>query len=58
MASKCTKDADKVYAPLGMVSIGARKRTLPSQTVYKNRSIDTSFGPPMFSLDRILNIDK
>ncbi len=30
------RDAENVYAPLVMVSIGARKRTLAGQTVYKN----------------------
>jgi hypothetical protein len=50
MASKCTKDAENVYAPLVMVSIGAGKRTLAGKTVYKNGSIDTSFDPPLFSL--------
>jgi hypothetical protein len=34
-----------------MVSIGARKRTLAGQTVYRNGSTDNSFGPPLFSLD-------
>jgi hypothetical protein len=51
MTSKCTRVAENVYAPLVMVPIGARKRTLAGQTVYKNESIDTSFDPPLFSLD-------
>ncbi len=46
-----SKDADKVYAPLMMVSIGSRKRTLACQTVFKNGLIDTTFDPPLFSLD-------
>jgi hypothetical protein len=45
------KDAENVYAPLVMVFIGARKRTLAGQTVYKNESTVTSFDPPLFSLD-------
>ncbi len=45
MASKCAKDADNVYAPLVMVSIGGRKRTLASKTVYQNVSIDTIYDP-------------
>jgi hypothetical protein len=51
MASKCTKDAENVNAPLVMVSIGARKRTLSGLTVNKNKAINTSFDPPLFSLD-------
>jgi hypothetical protein len=52
-----TKDTEKRYAPLVMVSTGAGKRTLAVQTVYKNGSIDTSFDPPLFSLDSIpLNV--
>jgi hypothetical protein len=43
--SKCTKDAENVYAPLVNVSIGARKRTLTGKTVFQNGSIDTSFDP-------------
>jgi hypothetical protein len=34
-----------------MVSIGARKRALAGYSVYHNGSIDTSFDPPLFSLD-------
>jgi hypothetical protein len=33
MASKCTKDAENVSAPLVMVSIVARKRTPAAKTV-------------------------
>jgi hypothetical protein len=51
MASICSKDAENVYAPLVMVSIWGRKRTLSDYTVYQNGSIDTSFDPPLFSLD-------
>ncbi len=47
----CDKDAENVYAPLVMVSIGAGKRTLAGKTVYKNGSIDTSLDPLLFSLD-------
>jgi hypothetical protein len=43
-ASKCTIDAENVDAPLVMVSIGARKKTLAGQTVYKNRAINASFA--------------
>ncbi len=50
MASKCTIDAENVYAPLVMVSIVARKRTLAGKTVYINGSLDTSLDPPPFSL--------
>jgi hypothetical protein len=56
MASKCNKDAENVYAPLVMVSIGAQKRTLAGKTVYQNRSIDTSFNPLPFSLDSTFNV--
>jgi hypothetical protein len=52
MASKCTKDAKKVYVLLVMVSIASRNRTLT--TVYQNVTIDTSFNPPLFSLDPLL----
>jgi hypothetical protein len=51
MESKCIKNAENVYAPFVMVSIGARKRTLAGNTVYKNGSIDTSFYPPLFSFE-------
>jgi hypothetical protein len=44
-----------IHAPLVMVSIGARKRSLAGQTAYKNGSIDTSFEPPLFSLDSTFN---
>jgi hypothetical protein len=37
------KDAENV-APLVIVSIGARKKTLAGQTVYKNRAINASFA--------------
>jgi hypothetical protein len=40
------------FDPLVMVSIYGRKRTLADKTVYQNGSIDTSFDPPLFSLDR------
>jgi hypothetical protein len=36
MTSKCTKDAEKIYALLVMVSIGGQKKTIAGQTVYKN----------------------
>ncbi len=49
--SKCTKDAENVFALLVMVSIGALKRTLAGKTVHQNGLIDTSFDPPQFSLD-------
>ncbi len=49
-ASKCTKDAENVYAPLVMVSIVARKRTLAGKAVYINGLLDTSPDPPPFSL--------
>ncbi len=55
MASKCTKDPENVYAPLMMVSIGARKRTLAGKTVYNDGSIDGKFDPPLFSLDSTFN---
>ena len=51
MASKCTKDAENVYATLVMASIGAQKKTLAGQTGYPYGSIDISFDPPQFSLD-------
>jgi hypothetical protein len=51
MAAKCAKDAEHVYVPLVMVSIGGRKRTHASKTVYQNASIDTNFDRPIFSLD-------
>jgi hypothetical protein len=56
MTSKCPKDAENAYAPLVMVSIGARKRTLANKKVYKNGSIDTSFDPPLFPLDSIFKV--
>ncbi len=37
-----------------MVSICGWKRTLADKTVYQNRAIDTSFDPPIFSLDSTL----
>jgi hypothetical protein len=40
MASKCTKDAENVYAPL-VVEKG-RKRTLADKTADQNGPIDTS----------------
>jgi hypothetical protein len=53
--SKCTKDDENVYAFLVMVSILGRKETLVDKTVYQNGSFDTSFDPPLFSLDSIFN---
>ncbi len=50
MASKCTKYAENVYAPLVMVSIVARKRTLAGKTVFINGSLDSSPDLPPFSL--------
>ncbi len=44
--------AENVYAPLVMMSIWGRSRTLADKTVCQNGSIDTSFDPPLFSLDR------
>jgi hypothetical protein len=35
-----TKDAENVYAPLVVVSMLGRKRTLADKTVYQNGSID------------------
>jgi hypothetical protein len=53
----CAKGAENIYAPLVMLSIGARKRTLAGQTVYRNGSIDTSFRPTsMFSFDSTFNV--
>jgi hypothetical protein len=52
VTTQCIKDAENVYAPLVMVSIWGRKRTLADKTVCQNRSIYTSFDPPLFSLDR------
>jgi hypothetical protein len=49
LASKCTKDAENVYASLVMVSIGGRKRTHGVKRVHHNGSIDTNFDPPLFS---------
>ncbi len=51
LVGKCQKDAGNVSAPLVMVSIWSRKMTLADKTVYQNGSIDTSFGPLLFSLD-------
>jgi len=45
-----TKDAENVHAPLVMVFIWGRKRTLTDKTVYQNGSIDTSFDLPLCSL--------
>jgi hypothetical protein len=39
------------YAPLVMVSLLGRKRTLADKTVYQCLSIDTTLRPPLFSLD-------
>jgi hypothetical protein len=49
--SKCAKDAENISAPLVIVFIRARKRTLAVQAVHQNGSIDTSFDPHQFSLD-------
>ncbi len=51
MASKCTKHAENVYAPLVMMSTGAWKRTLAGKRAHHNESTDTNFDPPLFSLD-------
>jgi|688.fasta_scaffold791504_1 hypothetical protein len=51
MSQKTSND----YAPLVMVSIWGRKRTLPHKTVYQNGSIDTSFNPPLLLLDSTYN---
>jgi hypothetical protein len=56
--SKCTKDAEIVYAPLGMVSMWGRERTLADKTVYQNGSNDTSFDPSLFSLDTTFKGEK
>jgi hypothetical protein len=56
MTSKCPIDAENDYAHLVMVSIEAWKRTLADKKVYKNGSIDTSFDPPLFSLDSIFKV--
>jgi len=53
--SKCAKDAENVYAPNVMVSIGGREMTLAGKTVYQNGSFAAIFGPPPFSLDSIIN---
>ncbi len=52
------RDAESVFALLVMVSIGALKRTLAGKTIHQNGSIDTSFGPPQFSLDSIIKKEK
>jgi hypothetical protein len=49
--SKCTKDAENVYAPLAIVSTGSRKSILAGKIVYKNGSVDTNLETPPFSLD-------
>ncbi len=48
--------AENIYAPLVMVSIGGQKRTLTGKIAYQNGSIDTSFDPPLFSLDSTFNL--
>jgi hypothetical protein len=53
MASKCTKGAENVCAPLVMVSIKVREMTLTDKTVYQNGSIDSSLDSILFSLDGI-----
>jgi hypothetical protein len=51
-----SKDAENVNVPLMSACVnGARKRTLAAKTVYHNGSIDTSFVPPLFSLDITFN---
>ncbi len=50
--SKCTMDAENVYAPLVMRFIWSRKRTL---AVDQNGSVDASFDPPLFSSDSTFN---
>jgi hypothetical protein len=40
-----------VYVPLVMLSILGWKRTFADKTVTQNGSIDSSFDPPLFSLD-------
>jgi hypothetical protein len=55
MASKSTKAAENIYAPLEMVSFGARYRTLAGKRVHKNGSIDTNFDHPLFPLDSTFN---
>ncbi len=45
MASKSTTAAENVYAPLVMVSLWARKRTLAGKRGHHNRSIDTILTP-------------
>jgi hypothetical protein len=48
--------AENVYATLVMVSGGGQKRTITGKIAYQNRSIDTSFNPPLFSLDSTFNL--
>ncbi len=55
-SSKGTKDAENIYAPLVMVSIGGQNRTLTGKIAYQNGSIDTSFDPPLFSFDSTFNL--
>ncbi len=45
------QDAENVYAPVVIVFIYARKRTLAGKTIDQDGSIDTSFDPPKFSID-------
>jgi hypothetical protein len=51
------KDTENVYAPLVIVSILGRKRTLADTTVYQNGSIETSFDTPLFSFDSTFKFD-
>ncbi len=46
MASKSITVAENVYAPLVMVSLGAKYRTLGGKRGHHNGSIDTNFDPP------------
>jgi hypothetical protein len=53
MASKSTKAAENVYAPLVMVSLGWCKvnDTCRQENTSNNGSIDTNFDPLQFPLD-------
>jgi len=57
--SKCAKDAENVFAPLVIVSIGARKRTLAGERVHQNGLIDaTSVFIRKYLFKKIKNINK
>ena len=45
MASKSITVAENLYAPLVMVSLGAKYRTLAGKRGHHNGSIDTNFDP-------------